>query len=420
MADDESGRLRNPWIVLVVLLAIYTVSFADRYLLTGLVGPVKTAFGIDDGYVGLLMGPAFIVLYVLAGIPIARLADRGSRVVIIATGCTMWSLCTVATGLAQGPLSLTLARIGVGIGEAAFAAPAFSLLHDYFRRDRRILAIAILNLATMAGLIIGQAGGPVIAAASSWRVAFVAMGAVGLALATLAIVVVREPPRGARVAATPVLPLMEIMHRMAQARSYVLLMVGNTFATMSGVAFGFWGPELFTRVYRLDPVAAKSGFALNFGTSGLAGMLAFGALASHLARRDALWPVRLAAISIAGATISIVMTIWSSSHDVALLWAIPCGLLGGGWAAGLIAGLQHLLPDSFRATGTAVFLAFFGLLGYATGPWSVGMLSSMLGDNASSLRLALSIVVPVGFIGALASALAIGRIASDARRLADA
>jgi MFS family permease len=109
---------------------------------------------------GLLMGPAFVVLYVLSGVPIARLADRSSRVRIIAAGCVMWSVATLATGFATGPVSLALARVGVGVGEAAFVAPAYSLLTDMFRPERRGLAFAILGVATYAGQIAGRAAAP--------------------------------------------------------------------------------------------------------------------------------------------------------------------------------------------------------------------------------------------------------------------
>ena len=137
----------NPWVVLAMLLAIYIVNYADRYLITGLIGPIKAEFGIGDAMMGMLMGPAFVLLYVVLGVPFARLADRTSRVRIIAAGCILWSAATVATGLATGPVTLTLARVGVGVGEAAFVAPAYSLLSDYFRAERRVLALAILGLA---------------------------------------------------------------------------------------------------------------------------------------------------------------------------------------------------------------------------------------------------------------------------------
>ena len=120
--ETATAPRSNPWVVLATLLVIYIFNFADRYLLTGLVGPIKEEFGIGDNVMGLLMGPAFVMLYIVMGVPFARLADRKSRIRIIAAGCVMWSLATAATGLATGPWSLALARVGVGVGEAAFVA----------------------------------------------------------------------------------------------------------------------------------------------------------------------------------------------------------------------------------------------------------------------------------------------------------
>ncbi len=418
LAPEGRERLSNPWVVLFSLLGIAIFNYADRFLLTGLVGPIKAEFGLDDAYIGLLMGPAFVALYVVAGVPIARLADRSSRIWIIAAGCVMWSCCTIATGFATGPISLALARVGVGIGEAAFAAPAYSLLSDYFRPERRPAAFAILALATYIGQIAGQAGGPAIAAAYDWRIAYFVMGAPGIVLALVALVLVREPPRPLVSGAAQALSFREVVARLAGAPAYWLMMASFGLGMLSGVSFGFWGPELFARTYAMDPVAVKSAFALNFGLAGLVGMLGFGALASRLARRDDAWPLRLAAISMAGATTMILAVAWAGSYEFAMLLAIPSGLLGGGWSAGVISLLQHILPATYRATATALFLAIATLVGFAVGPWLTGALSSALGNDGAALRMALTIVMPTGIVGAACAWLAVKRIEADRVRLA--
>ena len=132
-----------------------------------------------------------VILFVTLGIPIARLADRSSRIRIIAAGCVFWSLATIATGLATGATTLLLARIAVGIGEAAFTAPAYSLVAAYFAPHRRGIAYAILGLATYFGQIIGQAGGPAIAAKHDWHMAFYVMGAIGVLAGIIALIVIQ-------------------------------------------------------------------------------------------------------------------------------------------------------------------------------------------------------------------------------------
>jgi MFS family permease len=419
----ETARPRsNPWLVLGILLTIYIFNFADRYLLTGLVGPIKQEFGIGDNLMGLLMGPAFVVLYVVMGVPFARLADRSSRIRIIAAGCVMWSLATVATGFANGPVTLALARVGVGIGEAAFVAPAYSLLSDYFRPERRGLAFAILGLATYFGQIAGQAGGPAIAAASDWRMAFFAIGGPGVALGLLAVALVREPPREGQVAgeAQAIIPLGLLVRRLAGTPSFGLMAVGFGLGIMSGISFGSWGPELFARSYAIDPVAAKTAFALNFGGAGLLGMLGFGVVADRLSKRSRAWPALLSALALGAATLLIIATVWAPTFGLAKWLAVPCGLLGGGWSVGLYAALQYMLPSTYRASATALFMAVTTLLGYFIGPWLTGALSQSFGDDAASLQLALTIIIPVGVIGAVLAFLAASRLERDRIALAEA
>lgn len=411
----------NPWIVLATLLAIYIVNYADRYLITGLIGPIKAEFGIGDAMIGMLMGPAFVLLYVVLGVPFARLADRTSRVWIIAAGCILWSGATVATGLASGPISLTLARIAVGVGEAAFVAPAYSLLSDYFRPERRGLAFAILGLAAYVGQIAGQAGGPAIAAMHDWRVAFHSMGVLGLLLGIGALLLIREPRRsGIGGEQMELLPLGQLVQCLVRSPTYLLMMFAFGFGVLSGVSFGFWGPELFTRAYGLDPVAVKSAFALNFGLSGLVGMLLFGALSDRLARWSMIWPSRLSALALGAATCAILMSSWAGSFDLARLAAIPAGLLGGGWSVGFLATLQYMLPPRIRAASTALFLAVTTLLGFFVGPWATGWLSQTMGHDAASLRMALTLIIPFGFLSALLGWAAASRVEQDRARLHDA
>ena len=414
-------RLSHPWVVLFTLLVVSIFNFADRYLITGLIGDIKAEFNVDDGYMGLLIGPAFVVLYVVAGVPIARLADRSSRVKIIAAGCVMWSACTLATGFATGPISLALARVGVGIGEAAFAAPAYSLLADYFRPERRGMAYAILGLATYFGQIAGQAGGPALGAAFGWHAAFWIMGAPGILLGFLVVLLIREPQRGVSGSSDGAqIPFMTIVHRLKVTPAYLLMMGSMGMGTLSGVAFGFWGPELFSRVYAMDSVQAKSAFAISFGLSGMAGMLCFGFLADRLSQRDKVWPLRLSGIALTCATAMILCATWSDSFQMALLFAIPSGLLGGGWSVGFMAMLQYLLPTQFRASATALFLAVTTLLGFFLGPWLAGEISSQLGNGGDALRIGLSCIMPVGFLGGWLALLASRRIERDRLALAEA
>ncbi len=398
---NPAQRLSNAWVVLFTLLAIHIFNFADRFLITGLVGPLKTAFNVDDGFMGLLMGPAFVVLYVVMGIPMARLADRTSRVKIIVAGCLMWSACTAATGFATTPWQLAFARVGVGVGEACFMAPAYSLIAAYFKPERRGLAFAILGLATYFGQIAGIAGGPAIERVYGWHTAFFALGLPGLVLGLLMLLLVREPPRIGGASKSHQIPFGEMIRKLIRAPGYLLMMFAFALGTLSGVSFGNWGPELFARSYGVDPAAAKATFAFYFGGAGLVGMLTFGVVVDRLTKRSSEWPVRMAAIALFSATACVLIATWMPSFAGAKLMAIPSGLLGGGWSIGFIAALQHMLPERFRASATATFIAVTTLLGFLVGPWATGLISQAFGNDAASLRIGLSVTIPMGFVAAM-------------------
>lgn len=399
VTDVEKGSLPGRWFVLFLLLLIFIFNYADRFLISGLVGTIKAEFGLGDSFMGLLMGPAFVILYVLGGIPIARLADRRSRGAIIGVGCLVWSLFTGMTGLAVGPISLALCRVGVGIGEAALLAPAYSLLSDYFPPQKRGIAFSVLGLATYFGQIGGYALGPAIAHSFGWQVAFFAMGVPGMVLGIIALFALREPY--ARINVAKPEGLVRIVRRMAGVKSYLALMIGMGLGTLSGVSFGFWGPTLFVRNHGVSEAAASNAFALFFGLSGLTGMLVFGAVSDRLAARGPAGPPRLAAASLFAATLCILLVTWSDDFTRSKLLAIPSGLLGGGWSVGVMASLQFLLPDRYRATATASFVAVTTLIGLLAGPWLAGTMSEWFGDGAHSLRLGLSVTIPAGFVAAV-------------------
>jgi MFS family permease len=214
----SAGRERSPltrvggryaWYVLFVLFLVYIVNFVDRQLLSILVQDIKASLTIDDAQFGFLYGTAFAIFYALFGIPLGRLADSWYRVRLITLGLTVWSAMTALSGFASTYAQLALARVGVGIGEASASPAAYSLLGDYFSKERRGLALAIYS----SGLFVGAGlslplGGWVLHSWSrhftaatapfglaGWQAAFLAVGLPGLLLA-LWVATLREPPRG--------------------------------------------------------------------------------------------------------------------------------------------------------------------------------------------------------------------------------
>lgn len=199
---------RYSWYVLGVLVLVYVLNFVDRQIITILAPDIKRDLGLNDADIGFLYGTAFAVFYALFGIPLGRLADSWSRVRLLTIGLGLWSAMTAASGLARGGVSLGLARMGVGVGEATASPSAYSLISDLFPKARRGTALAIYS----AGLYVGggvslMIGGGVVQAWNhafpgggpwglvGWQAAFMAVGVPGLLLAAW-VSTLKEPVRG--------------------------------------------------------------------------------------------------------------------------------------------------------------------------------------------------------------------------------
>ena len=197
------------WYVLSVLVLVYVLNFVDRQILSILANDIKADLGLTDADLGFLYGTAFAVFYALFGIPLGKLADTWHRVRLMTAGLSVWSLMTAVSGFAQNGTQITLARIGVGVGEATASPSAYSLISDYFPARLRATALAIYSSGIYIGggvsLLIGglivdnwnaayPGGGPL--GLVGWQAAFIAVGVPGLLLALL-VFTLREPQRGA-------------------------------------------------------------------------------------------------------------------------------------------------------------------------------------------------------------------------------
>uniref|UniRef100_B0T7I0 Major facilitator superfamily MFS_1 n=1 Tax=Caulobacter sp. (strain K31) TaxID=366602 RepID=B0T7I0_CAUSK len=197
------------WYATGVLALVYVLNFVDRQIISILAEDIKRDLHVTDAQLGFLYGTAFAIFYALFGIPFGMLADRWRRGRLIAIGLVVWSAMTAASGFAFNFLQLALARVGVGVGEATASPAAFSMLGDYFPRERRALAASLystglylgMGLSLPIGGWIAQSWNDTYAAGAApfglagWQVAFLAVGLPGLAMA-LWVLTLREPVRG--------------------------------------------------------------------------------------------------------------------------------------------------------------------------------------------------------------------------------
>ncbi len=188
------------WYMVVLLTIAYVFSFVDRYILGLLIEPIKADLGFSDTQIGLLLGPAFAIFYATIGLPLGWLADRKRRTWIIAAGITIWSLATAASGFARNFTHMFIARMSVGIGEAALGPCAMSMISDSFPKERRGRPIAFYTMALSIGAGLAYIFGstvlgwartvpnialPVIGVVATWQFTFIAVGLPGLILAIL-------------------------------------------------------------------------------------------------------------------------------------------------------------------------------------------------------------------------------------------
>ena len=162
--------------VLGVLVLVYAANFVDRQILSILVQPIKEELGVSDTWMGFLPGITFALFYTIAGIPIARWADRGSRRNLIVIGLALWSAMTALSGLAKNFFHLAAARIGVGVGEATLSPAAHSMISDYYPPEKRATALAIYSMGIHLGIFLGYFLGGWINELYGWRAAFMVVG----------------------------------------------------------------------------------------------------------------------------------------------------------------------------------------------------------------------------------------------------
>jgi predicted MFS family arabinose efflux permease len=386
-----------------LLLVVYVLNFVDRQILSILAEDIRKEIELTDTALGLLAGIAFALFYTFAGIPIARWADTGSRRTIIALAVFVWSGMTALTGLASSFGQLVAARVGVGVGEAGCSPPAHSLISDMFPPSRRATALAVYSLGIPIGGAFGSLLGGWIGQNYGWRIAFMAVGLPGLALALLVRATLSEPPRGGSDALQQVAtgarePVGEVLRFMMRLPSFVHMAFGASLHAFYGYGAAFFIPVFLIRVHHLNKLEIGQWLFWIGLTTGVLGIFLGGAISDRLSAHDARWYMRVPAIaSVIGIPFAFMFYLWPDPRT-AILLSVPGALLGGVYLGPTFAMTQTLVRPSMRALASAILLFIINLIGLGLGPTVVGFLSERLkptyGDE--SVRYALLWVVVIG------------------------
>ena len=364
-----------------ILSVVYAVNLLDRQILSMLLVPIKQDLGVSDTALGFLTGTSFALFYATAGIPIARWADRGNRVHVIALGLTLWSAATAACGLARSFLTLALARVLVGVGEAAGSPPAHSLIADYFPPERRARSIALYTMGASVGIGLGYALGGWLEASIGWRGAFFAVGLPGLLLAGVVALFMREPARGAsegRVDESEQPPLRASIRLLFSIRSYRQIAIATALYNLASYGFMMWIPTFLTRVHDMSRSESGAWLGLIAASCGLAGAYSGGWLADFGAKRDRRWLVWLPACAGLLTTPFLFAFILADTGTMALLCYVPISFLSATWSAPTYATVQGLVSLRMRAMASAVLLFALNLIGLGLGPQLVGVMNDLL------------------------------------------
>jgi predicted MFS family arabinose efflux permease len=364
--------------VTLLLLLVYIFNQTDRAVFWFLMEPIKHDLALSDRQLGFLAGPALTVLYATLGVPIARRADRGYRVVVISISIALWSVMAMLSGAVSTFWQLALTRVGVGVGEAGFTAIAQSLIGDYHAPAERTRAIAIFMLGwPLAGPVSSLIGGWV-SQLYGWRATFIVAGLPGIGLALLVRQSIREPHRDHRSVppATP-LPIRQVWALLWRRRTLRYLTLAMMLMNPVVAAIISWLPAFFIRVHGLSTGALGIWLAVLAGLGGGTGIWLGSYLTSRFGAHDA--RVRTGILAGSGTLVTLILLLallWPTQVG-ALLWMLPGYGLMFSFYAPVSALVQELTPPRIRATMLALtILAQVLLAGFSI--WTLGILSDFL------------------------------------------
>ena len=384
---------------LLLLMTVYSANFIDRQLLSILQEPIKIELNLSDGQLGVLTGVSFAFFYVLAGIPIARYADRGNRRNVIAYSVGVWSLMTAVSGAALNYFHLLLARIGVGIGEAGCSPPAHSIISDIFPPKKRASAIAFYSMGVNIGILFGFLFGGWLNEYFGWRVAFVVVGLPGILLAVLVRTTLAEPIRGHhedKKLASNRVSFIDVLSLLWSRLSFRHMCFAASLSAFAGNSSNSWTASFMMRSHGMSSGELGTWLAMIVGLGGAIGVLGGGLLADKLASRDRRWYLWLPAIANLACVPFLVAVYSVDNAYTALLLSVIPGLLFNVYLGTTIATTQSLVGLRMRATASAILMLIANIIGLGLGPLSVGILSDYLlpSYGTDSLKQAMLILLP--------------------------
>jgi MFS family permease len=369
---------------LAVLFLINTMNFFDRSIGGALAEPIRREWGLSDSALGAL-GTAFTLLYAFVGVPLGRLSDRAPRKSILAAAVFVWSALTAVSGVTRTYWQLFVTRLGVGVGEAACAPAATSLIGDLYPPARRARAMSVFMMGLPIGIALSYFVGSYVAHAWGWRAAFFVAGLPGI-LAAVAALFITEPVRGTKETAPARVQSGSPWRTLLSIPTLWWLILSGALHNFNMYALGSFMAPLLMRYHGAGLREAGLMTMCLYGLSGIPGLLIGGALADRwgMQRRDG----RLLVAAIASAISAPLM--WAAlarpAKDTLLfviLGSLACAFIYVYYAS-VYATLQDVVAPSLRGTAMALYFFAMYVLGASFGPLATGILSDFFTRRAAA------------------------------------
>ncbi len=388
------------WFLFVMTLVSASV-VGERYMMAVMVGPIKAELHLSDTQIGMAKDLAIAIVYIIAVIPLARMADRWSKRKIVAIAATVWSLAVLLCGLAKSFPMLVAGRAMIGLGEGGFTPPSQSWIADKFPMKQRATALAIFLLGASIGNFTGPAVGGWLAESYGWRHAMMLASIPGFLLVPVVWFTLRDVPAGLADGhtkeETAIRPFIETVKEIMRIRTLPLLIGAASLNALLTMGLVSWAPAFMERSHGMAARDAglQMGGALFIGS--VIGHTVGGPLADFLGRRDLRWYIWIMVFSGLSATV-IGYTLLTGPGE----WVFPLFglnlLLGGLSAAPLMAVIAGLAPAHSRSVAVAILMVCINVVGLGGGPLFVGWLSDMIHPayGQESLGMAMRWVLIVG------------------------
>ena len=394
----------------VALTALNLLNYLDRFVVAGMVEPLKKAFGADDADIGLLTS-VFLVSYMLASPLFGVMARSLRRTALLGAGVLVWSVATVAAGFAGGFGALLASRAVIGVGEAAYATVGPSILGDWFPPQRRSTVLAVFYAAIPVGSALGFLVGGLVSESLGWRAAFFVAGGPGLLLGLLCFRLT-EPVRGAmdepttanggepRTAPVPMTASVrggrrEALWTLATNAQWMWSVAGYTAYTFSLGALAVWMPAFMQRERGWSPESAAITFSGIVVVTGFLGTIAGGAVDARYARGRAAPSLMLCAMTALVAAPLLMLAIATQDRTMCIAATGAGCFLAFVSQAPINAAILNSVGSDARAFAVGMSTLMIHVLGDVPSPWLVGKVSDVTGSLAQGLGL-----VPIGFAAA--------------------